>query len=77
MRGVGGRAAVRRDGRLLGLLPRMLVALVVVLLLAAGEYVATLIWEAMRPCGFFLVDVFSQDSNSLFWIQKIAPRRLS
>lgn len=51
VRGVGGRAAVRRDGRLLGLLPRMLVALVV--LLAAGEYVATLIWEAMRPCGFF------------------------
>jgi len=39
VRGVGGHGALRRDGRLLGLLPRVLVALAVAVLLAAGEYV--------------------------------------
>ena len=45
VRGVGGRAALRRDGRLLGRPPLLLVAIRILFLPIAGQY-SLLIWTA-------------------------------
>jgi hypothetical protein len=67
VRGVGGRAALRRGGRLLVLLPRLLVALLVdIRLLDDGEYETALVHFNLRTRCSLLIYVFlSKHFNSL------------